>query len=461
MAASYHHSGGSGAHRHKGQPWRMEPPPPQKRGRGMMVLLLLVGGAAVFLVSDHEWKWRESLQRLVQGQASPAFRANEWSDVRAVRETLSERLLTTDLTSSGLEHDTCRDLALYSLIMAAGEPVFSRNGAELCELMEELSLDTNWLEEIVHWCPMKHAENALPLLAHIYHKEKARMAGMPEHRRLAAAIAFEFARAGLGAEAAHAHYQYYASSGKKFQLNNRFARLAIWEMAALASRGTDAKWNSSRTLEWFQRNARMPAQGYVHAGQALGAHEECLFGVEVDTPAFMEIYRDAAADGTAKIYEASGCSTPLSRAAYAATAACANGVPAVTVSWGDGAACMVDVCGRWEASAPMPEDASCSWNFMEQAHPDFVRLAAALGGEKDKSLAAARLALMAQFLYDAGNRPLAQSLYRESVNVQPLNYAAWAGYHTAGASREEMQQAAAHFTEFPGVSAALHRLAGE
>ncbi len=457
MAERNHQSHRLPAAQPRVQSWQMEPPPRPSRGRGLLVMIALAGVAALLVVSDNEWEWRDTLRRLIEGESMPAFRAYEWQDVRAVRETLAKNLMKAEwrpTTAPSREH--CRDLALHALTVAAGDAAISHGGEAVGKLLEELGLDVDWLEDIVYFCPLEHAGSALPLLAHIYRMEQRSLTNMPAHRRLAAAIAFEFARAGLDKDEALAYYLHYAAPGQKSRLNNRFDKLAIWELSALAARGTDTRWSGKTTYAWFQGNCRLPAQGYLHAGNILGEQETSLFGVAVDSPEFKAIYRDAAAAGTANLYQDSGCSTQLSRASYAASAACANGVPAIVVSAGADAACMVDVNGRWETSAPLPEGASSTWSFMGHNHPDFVRLAAALGADYEATLAGARLAQMGQFHYDIGNQPLAQSFLREAVKVQPLHAAAWQAYRAAGATVDDMQQAAAHFAELPGVAAALN-----
>ncbi len=410
-------------------------------------------------MADKEWAWRDSLRRLAAGEEIPAFRANEWSDPQSVREKLASRLLTSGLTPSVEDRDTRRDLALYTLVAAAGDAAVTRGEKAMGVLMEDLCLDVDWLEEIVYCCPMEHAELALPLLAHIYHAERKKMADSRSNRRLASAIAFEFARAGLGQEAARAAYLFYAAGGQKHWLNNCFAELSLWEMRVLAARCTDAEWSKAETLAWFQRNTRLPARGYVSLGRFLGERECCLFGEPVGSPAFLTLFQDANAGGAASMYEASGCSTEHDRAMYAATAACANGVPALVASGSGGAACLVNVNGTWELSAPLPEGAVCSWSVFGQETPDFVRLVAVLGQDREKYLASARLAHMAQFLYHAGNQPLAHTCFREALKVQPLNYAAWVGFLSCAAPEQEIAGARKHFEAFPAVADALSVLA--
>ncbi len=422
-----------------------------------MLLAMVLGMSAVaaIVVADDEWAWRDSLRRMARGEVVPAYRANTWADAASVSEELADSLLTSDLSPSLDDWETRRDLALYTLVSAAGDSTISREGDAMGKLMEELCIDVDWLEEMVYFCPLEHAKTAMPILAHIYRMEKKRMEGMPAHRRLASAISFEFARAGLGQDAALEAYQFYVSGGQKHWLNHQFTKLAIWQMRVIAARYTDSVWSNKETLTWFQRNNRLPAQGYVHAGEKLGNHELSLFGQRVDTQGFRALYGDADEGGTASLYEASGCSTAHNRAFYAATAACANGVPALVAVAADDAVCLVDVNGKWETSAPLPEGASCSWGYLGQYHPDFVKLAAAHGQEIDKTLASARLAAMGQFHYESGNRPQAQEWYREAVKTQPLNYAAWLGYQAAGAGQDALQQAPSHFEQLPGVAAAL------
>ncbi len=425
----------------------------------LLASVIVMGVVAAVVVADDEWEWRDTLRRIVQGEEVPAYRTKQWSNTRAVRESLADSLLTSDLSPSVEDRETRRDLALHTLIVAAGEEVISREDVEAGPLMEELCLDVDWLEEIVYFCPMEHAQTALPILAHIYKKAKKRMGGIPCNRRFAAAIAFEFARAGLDKDAALKAFNFYAASGQKHGLNTRFAELLLWEMRVIAARCTDATWSNEVTLAWFQRNSRLPAQGYASVGETLGKRERSLFGDAVGSTDFQSLYRNDEAGGTASMYEASGCSTAHDRALYAATAACANGVPALVAAGDGSAACLVDVNGSWVSSVPVTEGATCSWSFCEKNHPDFVLLASFLGGEIGQTLASARLAHMGQFLYDAGNRPLAHSFYREAVKVQPRNYAAWAGYHASGASADEMAEALKHFEQMPGVAAALRSLA--
>ncbi len=411
---------------------------------------------AAIVVADDEWAWRDTLRRLLHGEEVPAFRANAWSDAESVREKLADRLLTSELSPSVEDRAMRRDLALHTLVLAAGEETISCGEAdEMGALMQELCLDVDWLEEMVAFCPLSHASTALPILAHIYRVEKKRMEGMPCNRRFASAVAFEFARAGKDKQQALTAYHFFVASGQKHWLNNRFSELAIWEMQVIAARCLDAEWGNEATLTWFQRNSRLPARGYVRAGERLGDRQTSLFGEAVGSPVFLALYRDAAAGGTASMYEASGCSTAQTRAQYAATAACANGVPALVASGEGGAVCLVDVNGSWESSAPVPEGATCSWSFCGQAHPDFVMLVAALGREREQTLRSCRLAYMAQFLYESGNQPLAHTFFREALKAQPLNYLAWEAFRTCGASSEEMAEAVKYFESLPGVAAAL------
>ena len=206
------------------------------------------------------------------------------------------------------------------------------------------------------------------------------------------------------------------------------------------------------TLSWFQRNGSLPAQDYAKAGEILKPNRLSLFGVDVDSADFKAIYRDAAAEGTGNVYEASGCSTPHSRAHYAATAACANGVPAFVVANDDEAVCMVNVNGKWVSSAPVPQGATCSWSIMGKSHhPDCILLAAALDADLEKSLDSLRLTQLGKFHFANGNVPLAHACFREALKLQPLNAVAWQEFRDCGATAEDMADASACFEEYPGV----------
>ncbi len=440
--------------------WKHEPP--QSNPWPTIIGLLVAAGVAAGVVAgDARWSWRDSLRRLAHGEEIPAFRANEWADARSVQGDVAEEVQEAASAPAPEDKDTRRALALHTLLSAAGEETISGGGAEMWGLMEEFCLDVDWLEEMVSFCPMEYAETALPILAHIYRAEKKKMDGMPANRRFASAVAFEFARAGMSREQALDSYLFYAASGQKHWLNNRFSELALWQMRVIAARLTDTAWSGETTLAWFQRNSSLPSRGYVTLGDLLGRQECSLFGASVNSPTFGVLYLDAAEEGAASVYEASGCSTARDRALYSATAACANGVPALVAGNEHETICLVDVNGSWETSAPLAEDMVCSWSFCGQNHPDFVQLAARLGAEMEKSLASFRLLHMGQFHQKAGNAAQALACFREAVKVQPLNYAAWVACHACGASGEELAAAQKHVESLPGVAAALRSLGGK
>ncbi len=443
------------ASRQRMNAWRAVNPPPPRKGRFLLGCIVLMGVVAALVVSDNTWQWRDTLQRLARGEEAPAYRASEWQDARSLRSGFEEELATTTAHVSELGKDGRRDLALYTLLVAAGEDVLSQGGEDMGVLMEELGMDVDWLEELVYYCPVEHAATALPMLAYIFHVERKGME-QPECRRLATAIAFEFARVGKGREDALTLYQFYVGGSRKSQLNTSFSGLPLWRLRVLAERGTDERWGNATTLLWFQRNGSLPAQDYVGVGEILKHNHLSLFGVEVDSRDFWDIYRDAAAEGAGHVYEASGCSTSHNRAHYAATAACANGVPAFVAANDKEAVCMVDVNGKWVSSAPVPEGATCSWCIMEQSHhPDFILLAAALDADRDKTMDSLRLVELGKFHFARGNVPLSHACFREALRLQPLNAEAWLEFRSCGAAAEDLAGLSAALADYPGVVAFL------
>ncbi len=434
---------------------------PRRRSR-FLVLASFILGIGVLVATDMKWEWRDSLRRMLEGEDEPAFRAAEWHDARGVCDTLRQRLEAVDFDPDLGNRETRRDLALHTLVSAAGPGVISRGGPEMRQLMETLGTDVEWLEEIVYGVPLDNAEQGLKNLAFLCKSEGESFSMVPERRRLATALAFECARAGLDENATWARYRVFSEAW--LQLNSSFAKLTPWEMSILAARTTVPDWGAVPMLHWFQENIRLPESEYVHAADQLKERKTTLFGVSVNSNQFRILYADATDSGIANLYKDSGCSTPEARAAYAAAAACSHGVPSVVVSWkGDasrdeGATCMVHAQGQWISGVPIPGDATCSWSVWGQNHPDFVRLVTALGsdGEAERSIKSSRLARLGSFALESGDTRRALSFLRAAIKAQPLNYPAWAALRKAGADETEMSAADTIFADYPGVRDTLH-----
>ncbi len=428
-----------------------------RRGRVLVLLALLAAAIVSLVVADAKWEWRDNLRRIIEGEEVPAFREAAWRDTRSVRETLQQRLMLADPLRELEDVATRRDLALLAIINAAGDSAISRGSADLHRLMETLSADVTWLEEIAYGLPPEHSAGGLQLLADLYRNERNGIESFPECRRFASALAFSAARSGLGPAETISRYRFYVAGSQRYRLNSAFAHLAMWEMAIIATQGLDPAWGELETLAWFQDNVRLPAQEYPHVAGRIASNTRSLFGVTVDTEEFYTIYRDAVEKGMATISADSGCSTAHSRAGYAAAAACANGVPAVVASDGEHAVCLVDVAGTWTGSGDIPAGARCSWPAWGHDSPDFLRLVAKVGraSEVAATMNASRLAEMGRFFISRGNRPQGQALLREAVKAQPLHYAAWRDYLAAGAPGSERERAAALFADYPAVQAAL------
>ncbi len=428
-----------------------------RRRRRWLVLGLLAACIAVLAVADSKWEWRDYLRRLIEGEDLPAFRAAEWQDARAVRETLRQRLTVADPRRELEEKATRRDLALYTIIASAGDSALSRSAPELHAFMEELSANTDWLEEIAYGMPLEHAAGGLRLLASLYLHERSGITSFPECRRFATALAFACARAGLDESATMERYRFYVAGSQRYRLNAGFEGLAIWEMSVIAAQGLDARWGELDTLAWFQDNVRLPAQEYPRVADSLAGNARSLFGVMVGTEEFYTLYRDSVESGMARVCADSGCSTPRDRAGYAAAAACANGVPAVVVGAGEQAQCLVDVKGRWVGSADLPEGAVGSWSLWEHKEVDFLRLIADIGrgSEVSATMDACRLAGMGSYLLSQGNAPQGQELLRAAIKAQPLYYPAWRDYLASGAPKGEAERAAQLFAAYPAVQQSL------
>ncbi len=434
----------------------VELPRSPRRGRFLVTLALVVAVIAGLVAADAKWEWRDYMRRLMEGEDLPAFREAEWKDARTVRETLQSRLALIDPARDMEETSTRRDLALLSIINAAGDAAISRSSADVHKLMEALSSDTDWLEEIAYALPPQKSAAALNLLAAIYRNERSDMESFPECRRYASALAYAAARAGLSATDALARYRVFVAGSQRYRLNADFAGRSMWEMSIIATQGLDPRWGELETLTWFQNNVRLPAQEYPCIADSLPGNTRSLFGVLVGSEEFYTLYRDAVEKGMATVITASGCSTPEGRAGYAATAACANGVPAVIAGNGEQATCLVKVGSTW-VGGEVPPDAHCSWAAWGYDSPDFLRLVATVGSgtRHNATLAGCRLVEMARFLVSQGNIPRAQEVLRDAIEAQPLHYAAWSEYLASGVPDSERARALNTFADYPGVQATL------
>ncbi len=253
---------------------------------------------------------------------------------------------------------------------------------------------------------------------------KADRAGLsnPHERGTAVAVALTFGQKNWPRDKAPARYEYYRDSRKKGLLHPQFDSLAAWEKRYLASAGSNGGWGTwdDASLVWLRDNVKLPAKDYVGACWQAPYRLENLFGDSIHGPMYYAPFGDQI--HAKRVRDVGGVCGSLSH--YGATAARANGIPAITMGEPGHCAYAVRVArGQWTPAYSLSWQRGLHTSLWGKTWTQLVLQEKALGEKYDHDRCTAHLYQARGF---TKSRPdLAETAYRLALEAQPVNQPAW------------------------------------
>jgi hypothetical protein len=253
---------------------------------------------------------------------------------------------------------------------------------------------------------------------------KADRAGLsdPHERGTAAAVALTFGQKSWPQDKALIRYEYFRDSRKKGLLHPQFDDLKAWEKRFCVSAGSNGGWGTwdDASLVWLRDNVKLPAKDYIGACWQAPYRLENVFGDSIHGPMYYAPFGDQI--HAQRVRDVGGVCGSLSH--YGATAARANGIPAITMGEPGHCAYAVRVArGDWEPAYTLSWQRGLHTSLWGKTWTQLVLQEKALGENYDHERSTAHL-WQARALAKS-NPELAETAYRLALEAQPLNQPAW------------------------------------
>ncbi len=412
-------------------------------------------------ITGANWRQPAVLERRLAGQLRQALKKIDQKGVMEFLKKPENRLMLAQwelLNSSDLD--------------AMGKLMKDRETAEDLALLLN---DLPWVSSFVYDGQMKKPEIALAMVRHFRQTDPemdkdvlsdgevgGRTVKPGLKRRIAAAVAVQFTRNGWYGDGkemtekeleelkflgnmgptrrggkkkgqedtfrdARERYQFFAESADKELLHADFAFLPDWLMHIVCGWKGNSPFGTATTMRWLRDNCSAPAMRYT--GMAfqvpylpLNVTGDVIFSHFYYEP-FQSLYPDNFAKMTRDVGAVCG---GLSH--FGTSAACANGVPAVTMGEPGHCAYTVYADGKWNCSNTISEDRHPHWDCWGDFSWSAFQMMTDMFTNGARTRDAQMVATMASVLAKHQNPINALKLYELSATMQPLNQPIWGLY---------------------------------
>lgn len=324
---------------------------------------------------------------------------------------------------------TRRQWALAELERAMGEREWNNltNGPRSTFFRD---MQGKLLEELMFSGPLPDDAGKMIRIAEILWK--ADRAGMANREELttAAAVALMYAAKDWPEDQALARYQYFRDSRKAGKLHPVFNTLATWEKRFVVSAGGNGGWAGDggwgeQSLVWLRDHVKLPIKDYTGACWQAPYRLENVFGDSIHGPKYY-----APFDGmihAERVRDVGGVCGSLSH--YGATAARANGIPAITMGEPGHCAYAVRTApGEWTPAYSLTWERGLHTSLWGRTWTQLVLQEKVLGEKyaTDRN----SINLWQARALKAKNPELADKAYRKALEAQPLAQPEWVEYVT-------------------------------
>lgn len=416
----------------------------------------------------------------------PAFKAKMspavWKQPKILKRRLAGRLrsrlkgVDQDSVEKYLEDPEVRlMLAQWELLNRCDLDVLSQlmRDRKACEALAPLLNDLQWVSDFVYDGELSKGEVALSMLAHFRQVDPKmdeeilvdggdKPSNVGLKRRVAGVVAVEFARNGWYGEekeltkeeldnlkdlgyimptlpgkkgkaktdvyrAARERYLYFAESIDQDRLNGYFAQLPTWLMHYCCGWKGNSPFGTANTMRWLRDNCAAPARAYTGMAYQVPYLPTNVYGDSIFTQWYYQpfdvIYPDNFAKETRDVGAVCG---GLSH--FGTSAACANGVPAITMGEPGHCAYAVYFDGKWHGANSLSEDRHPHWNTWGEYTWSALQMQTAMYQQGQLTRDAQMVCTLATMLGQYNNPVNALKLFELAVQMQPLYRPVWDFY---------------------------------
>lgn len=412
------------------------------------------------------------------GKISPAV----WKQPKVLKSRLAGRIRSRMKGTSQekieaflKEPETRLMLAQWELLNRCNLDDLSKmmRDRKTCEALSPLLNDLKWVSGFVYDGELEKAEVALAMIAHFRqvdpHMDNDNLDELSSKegglkRRVAGAIATQFTRNGWYGEdreltkeelesfkdlgyimptmpgvkkrgknkqdifrAARERYLFFAESIDNDSLNGYFSELPTWLLHYACGWKGNSPFGTANTMRWLRDNCAAPTKAYTGMAYQVPYLPLNMYGDTIFSQWYYQptspLYPDNFAKQTRDIGAVCG---GLSH--FGTSAACANGVPAITMGEPGHCAYAVYYDGEWHGANSISEDRHPHWSSWGEYTWSALQMQSAMYKQGAITRDAQMVCTLATLLGENRNPVNALKLFELAVQMQPLYQPVWGFY---------------------------------
>ena len=294
-------------------------------------------------------------------------------------------------------------------------------------LITLMANDLGWIGDVVYSGECIMPGRMLNMLANMMERYTRMLPDERMPRDIATATALEFARFEWTVDNACKRAEYFVRNWRQNRLHKVFDTLPFWQRRVVCGWKGDHSSGTPESFEWALYNVNLPDDRYTGCCWRCGYVLNNVYGDSVHGSAYYDAFEGLYIGQHHKFtLEVGGVCGSLSH--FGASAACANGVPGLTMGEPGHCAYVVLVDGKWTPAYSVNWQRGLHWRpWMDNYNYSSLHLTTDLLSNEQKqatrlSNACRVLAKMAELKDDT---KLAHQLYLRAEAAQPLNYPAY------------------------------------
>lgn len=403
-----------------------------------------------------------SAQKSAQKGKTPAVPSGRWEDPDKYKKELAGKIASNFKSWKPAEADKfLKDetnralLARWELLRTIEEEddnfrsyrSFARK-SDAKRFLSEFSAEPEWIEGYLYTATPKNTVFAMQLLKAFADKDPE-VKTNPTIKKIATGVAGEFSRRDWfndefesdpelsrknGPTRIYKRFKFFADSWREKRLNVLFDGLDYWDtriIVGTTGRTNEIHFGSEESLRWGQDNVKLPEAGYASPRDIFQMPYRLWnkVGDSVHRSEYYAPFRAWYKRNQLKAAQEVGCVCG-GVSHYGATAACANGIPGVTMGEPGHCAFAVRVKGKWRDNNSVSWQRSLHWRVWDEPAWTFLHLTQAVYENRKDSMQSFRIATLARIAASAKKPKVdaALSLYEYALETQPLNFPVWREY---------------------------------
>lgn len=288
-------------------------------------------------------------------------------------------------------------------------------------LIELMANDLGWLGDVVYSGECIMPGRMLNMLANMMERYTKMLPNERVPRDIATATAIEYARFGWTVNNACERAEYFVRNWRQNRLHPQFDTLPFLLRRVTCGWKGDHSSGKPESLEWALKNVHLTDERYTGCCWRCGYVLHNVYGDSIHGSPYFEPFEGMYLNNHHKFtQEVGGVCGGLSH--FGASAACANGVPGLTMGEPAHCAYVVWVDGKWTPAYSVDWQRGLHWRpWMDNYNYSSLHLTTDLYSPEQKS--ATRLSNAYRALAQmATDRQQAHQLYLKAEAAQPLNY---------------------------------------